>query len=232
MKYLRGFFSILMLVFLFANIVIGVAAINTGFSTEPVTDDDSERFIKNINLSTLTSEPKKKPIVCFDVSDDEMIAIGCGTSTNKTVCIYTSDGDFQYGFRFECDGTFGVELDGDVLLIYFVRSDIALGLTSDGEIHSISKIENSKENNSYWNYEVFSTKREVNGKTYTIKNKNRFTLASTYSQLIIDDNNEKTVFYDASQIQSFVITIQIVLICVIIFVTVLSVLWRFGILKH
>ena len=38
-----------------------------------------------------------------------MIAIGSDDSTKKQICIYSNNGDFQYGYRFKSDGSFEVE---------------------------------------------------------------------------------------------------------------------------
>lgn len=200
-NYIRYIFVILLLLLLLINGGVGVLAMNTGFSTESLPQDDTDTFLKNINLSVLTSEPSKEAIECFDVNEDGFIAIGCSTFENKTVCIYTSDGDFQYGYSFECSGSFGIELDKSVLNIYFVRSDVAISVNPDGEIEEIIKIKNTSENNSYWQKCLYSTTRKIGDTEYIIKNDmgifNLF--ASSHSQLIsMDKNGESRIIYDVS----------------------------------
>lgn len=80
----------------------------------------------------LADEPPQKAIKCFSVNEEGLIAIGCGNSENKTVCIYTNDGVFKYGYSFKCSGSFGIELDKSVLNIYLVRSDVAIAVNSTG----------------------------------------------------------------------------------------------------
>lgn len=204
MRYIRFFCIILLLLFLLIVGTVEVPAMNTGFSTESLSRDEIETFLKNVNISMLAEEPPKKPIECFDVNENEVIAIGCSNSENKTVGIYTSDGSFQYGYSFECSGSFGIELHEDTLMIYFVRSDVAISVDSTGEVKSILKIQNTSENNSYWNDTVFFTKREVGGNTYTIKNNMGIfnVFASSYSQLIATNvNGEEIVIYDVSSTQ-------------------------------
>ncbi len=204
MRYIRCVSTILLLLLLLINGVVEVLAMNTGFSTEALPQDDIDTFLKNINLSMLEDEPQKKAIECFDVNENGEIAIGCSDFENKTVCIYTSDGDFQYGYSFECSGNFGIEFDKSVLNIYFVRSDVAIAVNPVGEVESILKIQNTSENNAYWNNCVFSTKRKIGDVEYAIKNDMGIfnVFASSYSQLIsTNKNGEKSIIYDVSSAQ-------------------------------
>ena len=179
-------------------------SMNTGFSTESLSEDDIDTILKNRNISMLAEEPQRRTIDCFDVNENGLIAIGCSDHDNKTVCIYTNDGDFQYGYSFECYGSFGVELDDNILMIYFVRSDVAISINPMGEVESVLEIQNTIENNSYWNDSVYLNEREVGGNTYTIKNDMGFfnIFASSYSQLIITNiNGEERLIYDVNSAQ-------------------------------
>lgn len=202
MRYVEYFLTIVLLLFLLINGGVNVLAVNTGFSTEELTDKDT--FVKNVDVCVLDSAPEKKAIVCFDVNESGMIAIGHNGSDTKIISIYNLDGGFLYGYEFNCTGDFGVEWDNENLIIYFVRSDVALEINSTGEIESVLKIKDTIENNSYWNKQVFSTKRTINDKEYLLKNDMGFLnlFASSYSQLIITDSNGQTnVFYDVNSEQ-------------------------------
>ncbi len=218
MRCIRLFFTILLL-FSLTNEKVGAQALDTGFSTEALSQDDIDTVLKNVNISMLAGEPSKRPIECFDVGENGVIAIGCSDSENKTVCIYTDDGDFQYGYSFECSGDFGVELHENILNIYVVRGNVLLSVDAAGKIVSVLKIQNTSENNSYWNHFVFLTKREVGGNTYTIKNDMGIfnVFASSYSQLTVTDvDGGEKIIYDVSQIQ-FLNTLA-VFICAIAFI--------------
>ena len=158
MRYIRCVFTILLLLLLIINGGLEVLAMNTGFSTESLLEDDINTFLKNVNITMLTNEPPKKAIDCFSVNENGVIAIGCSDSENKTVCFYTRDGDFQYGYSFKCYGNFGIELNKNILNIYFVRSDIVVTINHMGKVESIRKIQNTSENNDYWNNCVFLTR--------------------------------------------------------------------------
>ena len=154
-------------------------------STESMSEDEIETFLKNVNISILENEPSKKAIDCFDVNENGEIAIGSSDFENQTVCVYTNDGNFIFGYNFECTGNFGIELDKNVINLYFVRSDVAVTINPTGEIERVCRIQNTAENNSYWNNCVFATKRRIGDTEYTLKNDMKIfnVFASSYSQL-------------------------------------------------
>ncbi len=200
MRFLITF--LISLLFLCQNIT--VFALNTGFFLQPLSDEEKNAFEPNIDISLLEKEPTKRAIKCFDVNENNLIAIGSSVSEKKTIAIYNSEGVFQYGYEFDSSGRFGVEWDNDNIIIYFVRSDVACSVSPTGTIESFSKIENTFENNSYWNDFVFSENRTVGESEYTIKNDmglfNIF--ASSYSQLEIKDSNgEPNIIYDVNSDQ-------------------------------
>lgn len=204
MKLVRYIFTILLFSLLLVVEGMEALAMNTGFDTELLPENDVNTLLKNLNVAVLTDEPPKKAIECFAVNEDGAIAIGCSNSENKTVCIYTNDGVFQYGYSFKCSGNFGIDLDKSVLNIYLVRSDVAIAVDSVGEVNSILKIQNTSENNSYWNNCVFSTRRKNADTEYSLENDmgifNLF--ASSYSRLIATSKcGEERVIYDVNAAQ-------------------------------
>lgn len=71
----------------------------------------------------------------------------------------------------------------------------------NGTIPELREIENTTENNSYWNHSVFSTQRTVGEYKYIIKNDmgpfNIF--ASSYSQLVAEDEQgNQTILYNVN----------------------------------
>lgn len=230
MKFIRCVLMLLLLLFLLFIGKVDVLAMNTGFSTEFLPEDDINQLLKNINISVLAEEPPKKSIDCFSVNEDGVIAIGSSSFENKTVCIYTSDGVFQYGYSFKCSGDFGIELDKSVLNIYLVRSDIAIAVNSVGEVDTILKIQNTSANNSYWNNCVFSSRQKIGDTEYFLKNDmgvlNLF--ASSYSQLIkINEHTEETIIYDVNSAQLSNMLIVAVVTIIFICLVVAVVIWEF-----
>lgn len=190
-------------ILIFLGLQINTFAEEIGFSTEEFTESERVNIVENINILVMYEEPEKQSIECFDVNENGMIVIGSSSFKNKTICIYDSDGFFQYGYRFKVDGSFGVEWCGENIIIYIVRGDIAIYITPDGNIDNILKIQNTIENNSYWNHSVFSVSKTTNHGVYHLKNDMGFLnlFASSYSQLIVESNGNQTVLYDVNSEQ-------------------------------
>lgn len=199
-------------------------AMNTGFSTKEKSVSEQQELMRNISISLIEEEPQKQPIDCFDVNENGYIALGFSNFDHKTICVYTADGVFQYGYRFNCTGNFGIGWDAKGIIIYFVRGSTAVVINSSGNIEDIKTIVDSFENNSYWNNTVFATSRLVEDCEYTIKNDmgilNFF--ASSYSQLVVSDNGDINIVYDVTS--KHIVKIITTIIAVLIFATVVVVL--------
>lgn len=225
MRYIRHALLFILLLFIIFDAEIGALAMNTGFSTEILSEYDINIFLNNVSMSVLKDEPPKKAIECFAVNKDGLIAVGCSEAENKTICIYTRNGEFQCGYRFKCDGRFGVEFDDNVLIICFVRSDVMISVDSDGKVQNILKIQNTSANDAYWNNCIFLNKRKIGGVEYTLRNNMGIfnVFSSSYSQLIITNEvGEKSIIYDVNSLQFlnmilvFIGIIFFVSLCVII----------------
>ena len=225
MKLKRGCLFLLFL-FLFALFVntIGVNAMNTGFSTEEINSQNEESFISYTAISPLKEEPGKKGIVCFDVNEKSMIAIGQDRVGNKkTVCIYSADGSFLYGYTFNCAGSFTVEWDSEILNIYFVRSNVIISLDSDGNMLDIKKVQNTISNKSHTNALLSST-RIVGDTTYLIRNDMGLFnwIAVSYSQIVvIGADDVEHIIYDMNNIQLVKTVTIFVAACVILVAAVI-----------
>ncbi len=232
---LRYFYIIISLLFILANSGIKASAVNTGFTTESMQDDEVDTFIENVTLLVLTEEPEKTPIDCFDVNDSGMIAIGSSDINQKNVCIYAENGLFQYGYSFDCSGSFGVEWDDTNLNIYFVRSDVIASVAPSGEILDVCRVQNSIENNSYRNHFIHATERTIDDTRYVMRNKMGVLnwLAMSYSQIIvIDSNGAENMIYDANQTHLVNMIVSIVIIFTFVCIVIVGVVWEFNKLKN
>ena len=201
-KYIILFSVIMLLVLSSTNVAV---AENNIFSTEKLSDNEIKTVIYNIDLEVLTSEPIKKQIKCFDVNENELIAIGMESFDKKFVVVYNTDGIFQYGYSFNCNGSFGVKWDKNDLSIYLVRSDIVFSVNYNNEIKNVFKINDIPESYSSWNDYIFKTTRLVGNRKYIMKNDmcifNFF--ASSFSQLIVTENDTEKIIYNVNS-QQFV----------------------------
>lgn len=199
---------------------------NTGFSTDNMESNDKQTFLSNINLSLITEEPKKNAIRCFDVNDNGFIVIGSEDSTKKSVSVYAPDGTFKYGYAFNCSGSFGVEWDNNNIILYFVRSDVAALFDDEGKNIELKSIQDTTDNNSYWNNSVYSKQRTINGCQYTMRNNMGLfnTFSSSYSELIkTDASGNITTIYDVNSeyTTKFVITFIAVFLSAAIIISML-----------
>ena len=218
MKHIRLLLSILSIILIITATNLNVFAVNSGFVTNPYPEENKNRFIENINLSLLKEEPEKKPIECFDVNKDGLIAIATCITRDKYVCVYSSDGDFLYGYSLSAYGSIGLEWNGSSLNIYFVRSDIIVNVDKNGDVLDIAQVENTSENNSYINHFINYPKRTIGNVKYAIKNDMGILnlLATSYSQLVmIDAEGKETILYDVASSQ--IASILTVTFCVLVF---------------
>ena len=147
--------------------------------------------------------PSERTIYCFDVNEKGMIAIGSNEllSEYKVISVYNVDGDFLYGYEFECSGNFGLEWDDENIIIYYVRSSVAASVNKRGQIEELLEIENSIDNNTYWNEVVYADRRNINNNVYLAQKNMGFLnlFASSSSQLVsINGNGDKTVIFDVN----------------------------------
>ena len=150
-------------------------ALDEGFSVDSLPQNEIDTILENINITRIDEEPRKQGIFCFDVNERGEIAIGYEDFfAGKTVCVYSSDGAFQYGYRFATLGSYGIELEEDILKIYFVRSDLQVTVHSSGEIESVTEIQDTMENSSYWREILDKSKRKVGEAEYVLRNEMGF----------------------------------------------------------
>lgn len=240
MKSLKCIFAFALLLFLLVHCRIEVSAMNTRFSTKSLPEQEKSVFLDNIDLSLTKEQPKNIAIACFDVNENGLYAIGQKSGDYKSVCIYSPDGHYQYGYNFNCSGSFGIEWDDDIINIYFARSDIIIAIDQEGEVVDVAKVENTTANNTYINHFIYSTKRTLGDTTYVLRNNmgifNFF--ASSYSQLIATNTTGNTIMlYDVNSTQFAKILITFVTVCIFILVAVLVIIRQFvktrsGLLYH
>ena len=200
----KSLFLLIALISVLLTSTIPANALNTGFDIYDMPAEEKASFISNINLSLITEEPAQKSIVCFDVSNNHLIAVGQNDfNRRKTICVYSTDGVFQYGYTFNCYANFGVEWDNENLNICFTRSYAIVSVTPSGEIESVLKIQNTAESHSYWSNYVFLNKRKIGNSEYSLQNNlgtlNIFAISSYSKVIATNESGETSVIYDATE---------------------------------
>lgn len=222
LKRIHLLLSFVLLIVIFAN-ATQANAMQTGFQTNELSEEEKNTFLSNIDVLPIDEEPVKKAIRCFDVNSNRLIAIGQASSDQKTICVYSSEGVFQYGYIFHCSGDFGVEWDKENLNIYFVRSSVIISVTPKGEVLGVLEVQNSIENNTYVNHFIHGTKRTMGNEEYSIRNDmglmNLF--APSYSQIVVKDSTGfENIIYDVGAMQLTKMIAIISLVCIFVFVAV------------
>ena len=194
-----------------------------------LSSDEVADFASSIEFAIVDSEPSRMNITCFDVRNDESIAICFSKATQKIVCVYSKDYTFQYGFSFHSPGTVGVSWINDELNLYFVRSGILATVDENANLTSIFTFPSTTQSDKYYRHEILVTTRKVGDKQYSLSNPGILKLINSgYSQLTVQDSEGVThVLYDANTLQAssmivFCTVSFIIVVMMIVFVFVLA----------
>ena len=187
-------------VFLVMSILFGidVFAMNTGLE---LTDLESNvTFIENFDIKKLDSEPRKREIACFAVSDTGNVAVGYATMRlSKIIAIYSPENEFIYGYSFKLSrGDFFIEWDGDGLIIYFNAPSLAIYVNENGEILEACDVVKSKTSRDYRENVLKSPNKSIGDKEYYISNKVGWPLC--YTSLGVDTGDQHIILIDVSSL--------------------------------
>lgn len=230
MKHTKKIFSIFISLIIIALPVFSAFAMTSGFDTEELSKQESEKIISNIAFKRLDSAPEKMPIKCFDVNESGQIAIGSEKSADKIVAIYSSTGDFLYALSFEADGSFGVEWNGDCLNVYLVRASVLAQVDSQGKVLGVFAVKDTAENNSYWNNTVHSATRNAGGTEYKIDNNlgPLNYIQSSYSRLVATSaDGNSTVLYDVGNSKAISSAFWLVIVIIFVMLAITSIIKQF-----
>ncbi len=227
MKYLRSLAAGFLAVMLLGG-AVAVNAAEPGFSTETLSRQDEDRIRSNVEIVPLEAPPRKSAIQCFDVNREGMLAVGTGNGERKTIAVYDPDGMYQYGFTYRVSGDFGLQWEGENIVIYSVRGDLAFIVNPHGELEEIQEIQNTPENNAYWHHVVFAKERRAGDCLYRLENHmgvlNLF--ASSYSQLVcVHSDGSKQVLYDVSA-EQLTKAVFVMLLIILFAAIVLCAIWK------
>ena len=171
-------------------------ATSLGIATDSLSEAEKASFVDKLSLELISNDENKSGIQCFDVNEDGTVAIATGSGNHCAVYVYDSQGTFQYGYRFSCDGDYGVVFRENMLSIFFLRGDMFAFLDSSGACIEVQKVTNPEQNYVYFKEILDRTVKEVAGRTYMLERD--LDLWDSYSRLVItDEQGEITLLYDA-----------------------------------
>lgn len=179
-----------------------VFAYGGGMKTEEMPKDEQNSLIENACINVFETKSEEKPIICFDVNEDGLIALGSENQNRKRICVYSEDMTFLYRINFNCNGAFGFEWNGDDIEIYFVRDRADVIVDRNGNIKVVRSYIESIENEKYFNYVLGATERTVNGAKYTLKTSSGKTSSGRFGSFpylcVTMQNGEEKILYDVS----------------------------------
>jgi len=177
-------------------------AMDTGFLTDDIAAEDIELIFNKIELTAIVQPDTFSGFSCFAVNEYGDYALGFDQNEIDTVLVYSADGTFRYGFTFSNSGSLGLELDQENVILYFVRSDLAVSVDQNGNCLDAKIIQNTSQNQDYWNGEVFANKRTVNDSVFTAKHwlfNNEHLHWGKYTRLVkLLPDGEEIILYDAT----------------------------------
>ena len=174
----------------------------TAFITEEVDAETAERVCSNTKISVTQQMPDTREIDCFDVNENGWIALGFARLGEATICIYNEAFEFKYAYTFEQSGNYGLQWAGSNIYLYTVRGDLQIEVDPAGKIVDVKSISITEENRKYWDTVVYSTKREINGRTYEISKDIGILsfFSNAYSQLnVTDSDGNRICLYNVSR---------------------------------
>lgn len=190
MKGIKSFVLIFFLICLLQCSLLTASA-KSDFITEPENDRTPfliERISKQI--SPLSSAPAKEYIQCFDVNEEGQVVIASGIFNSNKIIVYSSDGEYLYGFDYSSYGTYSVGWNGKNVLIYDVRGNLVIEVAQNGEVLNVLKIKNTEDVHKRWKYVQSAKRKTVGSDIYTLKKNTELTLT--------DENGNQTIIYKVS----------------------------------
>ena len=161
------------------------------------------------NCEVLNEEPEQKySIFSMDVNSDGWYVLGLTPGIfidgSRYICVYDSNGVFQFGLSLDLLGalTYSLELDDELnIYIYNVKSQIVDIFDKQGHIQRYEYEEYSTFSSDVERIREHKHFKEVNGVTYKIRNDFFFLIAmfaGNCSQMVkVDGNGNESILYDS-----------------------------------
>ena len=177
-------------------------AASAGFETVDLSEERIAEIYPRWELALIDEPDVKQGFVCFDVNPSGHYALGFGETDKKAVLVYDENGNYLYGFSFNT-GSFGVGWDGNDLILYSVRGDLAICIDRQGQCLWMKDIPQTSHNSDIWRKEVEANTRVKEDATYKAEHwlYNNETLHwGIYTRLIKTlPTGEEIVLFDQTQ---------------------------------
>lgn len=194
----------------------------SGFTFREVDSVRQSEILSEMDLTVFSEEPQTSPITCFAVSNQEWLVVGWDQGMQKTVCIYSDTGDFQYGFHFSNNGSFEVDWQDTYVAIISIRGNMRIVFDEKGQCIECREIENTVENSNYLRQNIKDTRCMINGNTYEMSNNGAIRLRPEYEQVIkTTADGETTILFEADSAIGFSFAFTVLFLLIMLFASII-----------
>ncbi len=172
-----------------------------GHTEEPFSEGQAAAVTSRLNLAYSEEEPAKEGILCFDVDEDESIALGTQSHGRYWISLYDSNMVFQYAISFRTEGSFFVFLEEDHIWLFLVRGNLCIEIDKSGDPVGVWQLEGYHTHIAPLIENGRAYRREIDGTVYELRNESRIlNLTGKYSLLVMSGaEGGERILYDASE---------------------------------
>lgn len=171
------------------------SAMVENLETIPRSEEDMVNYLEAIKLEVVHEEPQPSTIYTFDVNQDGLLVVGDGAWTSASV--YSPEGKYLYGYKFDIYGSHAVFWNGENVCIYFIRGGILATFDENGTCMDFRKLTTGAGNSDFIKSLNGTTERTVGGITYKME---RDIPVLGYARIVAyEDGQEPRILYDATQ---------------------------------
>ena len=162
-----------------------------------------KEIFEAIEIQPLEAYAPEYPIVGFDIRQDGYLLLGVqgsGNTGQNEIYIFNPQGQYEYGFAFQCTGLYFVRWNGENAQLYFVRGDTLAELDREGNRVDVQNLSFAQ-----WNAiepQLRRSRIKKNGYTYVIEKANGVAgcLADSYARIVrLGPEGTREVIYDVGQ---------------------------------
>ena len=206
MRLFKIIMSMMLTALIIAVSVIPAGAFDTGYVISELTEEEKDAR-KDSYQFTPVDEIPVRPFFCYDVNDDGQVAVYSDEFPGYTgyIGIYDSDGEFLRGYTFYAGSSIYLEWAGEILNVYFVRSNVIVALDENGTTIDMAEVPTGvSENRSYETNYIKASEKKVGDEkfvAYNVFGKRPLSDLPRYKLVHIDADGNENVIYDAGGIQ-------------------------------
>ena len=169
---MKNMYKLLLLVLsaisIFKTISLTSFSVNTDFQGQKVSNEETQSIIESLDVKFTETFPViEKGFNCFDVNEDGYIALNFSNIRERNyIVVYNSSCEFKYCLSYNSVGSYGIQWDGNNIMIYSIRGEFAVIVDNSGNCMEIMKIPSNSVNHDYLTGEIFANRKKVSGIVY------------------------------------------------------------------